>query len=208
MEISPVDKTKISLTPLLFPHPTVIVGVHVNGVPDFVTIAWITVACGTPPWFAFALNGIRYSMKGIRENMTFSVNIPDTQMVKETDYCGIATGAKNDKTKECGFDVFYGDLESAPFIRQCPVNIGCGVEHINKLGSHYLISGKAVDILVSNDRLTDGKPDAKKIDPIVYMTYPAGTYNSVGGYLGDAFKIGKGIENIEDDWDRQLATDS
>ncbi len=198
-------KKKLSLQPLLFPHPTVMVGVDVNGKPDFVTVAWATIACGTPPWMAIALNRARHSLKGVRENMVFSVNIPDTALVKETDYCGITTGAKTDKAKNCNFKVFYGEIAGAPFIEQCPVNIGCTAEHILKLGSHYLIAGPIKEILVSEDRMTDGKPDAGKIDPIVYMTYPAGTYNKVGELLGPAFRIGKEIKDVKDDWERQLA---
>jgi len=200
-----MKKTKIDPMPLLFPHPTVMVGVDVEGKPDFVTVAWATIACGTPPWMAIALNRVRYSFKGLSENMTFSVNIPNTSQFKETDYCGIATGAKDDKAKDCNFKVFYGEVANAPYIEQCPVNIGCTAEHILKLGSHYLIAGPIQEIFVSDDCMTDGKPDVSKIDPIVYMTYPAGTYNKVGEYLGQAFRIGKEIKNVADDWERQLA---
>ncbi len=200
-----MNKIKIDVIPLLFPHPTVMVGADVNGKPDFVTVAWANIACGSPPWIAIALNGVRHSLKGIRENMAFSVNIPDTTLVKETDYCGIATGAKTDKARDCNFNVFYGGVAGAPFIEQCPVNIGCTAEHILKLGSHYLIAGPIKEILVSGDCMTDGKPDAGKIDPIIYMTYPAGTYNKVGEFLGPAFRIGKEIKDVKDDWERQLA---
>jgi flavin reductase (DIM6/NTAB) family NADH-FMN oxidoreductase RutF len=200
-----MSKTKINPMPLLFPHPTVMVGVHVNGKPDFVTMAWITIACGTPPWMAIALNHVRHSLKGIRENMTFSVNIPSTAMVKETDYCGIATGAEHDKAKDCNFKVFYGELDSAPFIEQCPVNIGCVAKHILNLGSHYLIAGIIQEILISDGCMTDGKPDASKIDPIIYMTYPSLTYHAVGKLLGPAFRIGKEIKDVKEDRERQLA---
>lgn len=200
-----MNKTKINPMPLLFPHPTVIVGVDVAGQPDFVTVAWATIACGTPPCMAIALNRVRHSFKGVREHLTFSVNIPNTNQFKETDYCGIATGATQDKAADCKFTVFYGEVPGAPYIEECPVNIGCGAEHIIKLGSHYLIAGPIKEILVSDDCFTDGKPDAAKIDPIVYLTYPAGTYNKVGEYLGKAFSIGKEIRDVKDDWERQLA---
>jgi len=200
-----MKKIKIDPMPLLFPHPTVLVGADVNGKPDFITVAWITIACGTPPCIAIALNQVRHSLKGVKQNMTFSVNIPNTAMVKETDYCGIATGAKHDKAKDCNFKVFYGEVANAPFIEQCPVNIGCTAEHILNLGSHYLIAGPIKEILVSDDCMTDGKPDASKIDPIIYMSYPAVKYHAVGKFIGPAFCIGKEIKNIRDDWERQLA---
>jgi flavin reductase (DIM6/NTAB) family NADH-FMN oxidoreductase RutF len=198
-------KKKIDPMPLLLPQPAVIVGVDVGGKPDLVTVAWANIACGTPPYMTIALNRVRHSLKGVRENMVFSVNVPNTKQVKELDYCGIATGATYDKVKDCNFKVFYGEIAGAPYIEECPVNIGCKVEHILKLGSHYLIVGPIKEIFVSEECMTEGKPDVKKIDPIVYLTYPANTYNTVGEFIGKAFSIGKEIKDIKDDWERQLA---
>ena len=200
-----MKKTNIKVLPMLFPHSTVLVGADVDGQPDFVTVAWVTIACGTPPHIAIALNHVRHSFKGIKQNKTFSVNIPNTAMVRETDYCGLATGAKTDKARDCNFEVFYGEVANAPFIEQCPVNIGCIAEHIIKLGSHYLIAGPVKEILVSDDCLTEGKPDATKIGPFVVVTTPALTYYGLGEPLGPAFRIGKEIKNVEDDWERQRA---
>jgi flavin reductase (DIM6/NTAB) family NADH-FMN oxidoreductase RutF len=200
-----MKKTPIKVLPMLFPHATVLVGADVDGQPDFVTVAWVTIACGTPPWVAIALNHVRHSLKGIRQNMTFSVNIPNQAMFKETDYCGLSTGANTDKVKDCKFRVFYGQVANAPFIEQCPVNIGCIAEHIIRLGSHYLIAGAVKEILVSDDCLVEGKPDATKIEPIFVVTTPTLTYHTIGEPLGPAFRIGKEIKHVEDDWDRQRA---
>jgi len=200
-----MKKTQIKKLPMLFPHSTVLVGADVDGQPDFVTVAWVTIACGTPPWIAIALNHVRHSLKGIKQNMTFSVNIPNKAMFKETDYCGLATGAETDKAMDCNFRVFYGEVANAPFIEQCPVNIGCDAEHIIRLGSHYLIAGAVKEILVSDDCLVEGKPDATKIEPFYVVTTPALTYYGLGEPLGPAFRIGKEIKHVEDDWDRQRA---
>lgn len=193
-----MKKTKIDLMPLLFPHSVVLVGADVEGKPDFATVAWATIACGTPPFIAIAVNHARHSLKGIKQNMAFSVNIPDKTMVKETDYCGIVSGARTDKVKDCSFKVAYGSVPNAPFIEQCPVNVGCVAEHIVKLGSHYLIAGAVKEILVSDDCMVEGKPDATKMDPFVVMTTPALTYHEVGPSLGDAFRIGKEIKEVKE----------
>lgn len=194
-----MKKTKIDLMPLLFPHSVVLVGADVDGQPDFATVAWATVACGTPPFIAIALNKTRHSLKGVKQNMAFSVNIPARAMVKETDYCGLVTGARTDKGRDCNFTVSYGEVAGAPYIEQCPVNIGCNAEHIVKLGSHYLIAGAVKEILVAEDCMTEGKPDAAKIDPLVVMTTPALTYHAVGESMGAAFRIGKEIKDIKED---------
>lgn len=194
-----MNKTKIDLMPLLFPHSVVLVGADVDGQPDFVTLAWATIACGTPPFIAIALNKSRHSLKGIKQNTGFSVNIPNRELVKETDYCGLVSGAKTDKAKDCNFKVYYGAVASAPYIEQCPVNIGCIAEHIVKLGSHYLIAGAVKEILVAEDCMVEGKPDATKIDPFIVLTTPELTYYDVGQSLGAAFRIGKEIKDIKEE---------
>jgi len=194
-----MKKTKIEVMPMLFPHAAVLVGADVDGQPDFTTVAWATIACGTPPFIAIALNKTRHSLKGVKQNMAFSVNIPAKAMVKETDYCGLVSGARTDKAKDCNFTVSYGEVANAPYIEQCPVNIGCNAEHIVKLGSHYLIAGAVKEILVAEDCMAGGKPDAAKIDPLVVMADPPLTYHALGQSLGAAFRIGREIKEVKEE---------
>jgi flavin reductase (DIM6/NTAB) family NADH-FMN oxidoreductase RutF len=188
------NKTKIEITPMLSLHPTVLIGAEVEGKPDFAAVAWITVAAGTPPSIAIALNEARHSLKGIEAHKAFTVNIPGTSLVKETDYCGLISGARTDKVKDCQFRVFYGEVR-APFIEQCPVNIGCSVEQMIKMGSHYLVAGPIKEIMVSDDCMTDGRPDPEKIDPFIFVGYPKGSYYRIGELLAPAFKIGREIKD-------------
>ena len=120
----------------------------------------------------------------------FSVNIPSADQVKETDYCGLASGARIDKAEDCGFTVFYGKLKNVPFIEQCPINHACEVVQILNLGSHELIVGRIVESHVSEDCLTDGRPDPAKVKPFLFAGFG---YHAVGEYLGRAFHCGKEI---------------
>ena len=173
---------------LLYPMPALLVGATFNGKPNFATIAWGGIVGSDPPMIAVAIRHQRYTLKGIRQNMTFSVNVPCTDMVKETDYCGIISGSETDKIKDCGFTVFYGNLDSAPLIEECPVNHECEVVHILALGHHSLVIGKISETHVSGSCLTDGKPDIEKIKPIVFTPMK---YYAIGEYLADAFSVGK-----------------
>jgi flavin reductase (DIM6/NTAB) family NADH-FMN oxidoreductase RutF len=176
--------------PILGAYPAIMIGVIVDGKPDFTTVAWTGVAASVPPSITIALQHHRHSLKGVRQNMTFSVNIPSAGQVKETDYCGLASGARIDKANDCRFTVFYGKLPNAPFIGQCPINHGCEVVQILNLGSHELIVGKIVETHVSDDCLVDGKLDFSKIQPFVFT---GRGYYAVGEHIGDAFKCGIAI---------------
>jgi len=75
----------------------------------------------------------------------------------------MVSGAEVDKVAVCKFTIFYGVLKNAPLIEQCPVNLACKVEHILELGTHHLIMGRVEETHVSENCLTDGKPDLRKL---------------------------------------------
>lgn len=189
-----MSKTRLEIKagpmPILGVYPTIMIGVNVDGKPDFTTVAWTGVAASVPPSVTIALQHHRHSLKGVRQTMTFSVNIPSVPQVKETDYCGLASGARIDKAADCGFKVFYGSLPNAPMIEQCPVNHACEVVQILNLGSHELVVGRIVESFVSEECLTKGRVDPAKVQPFVFG---GRGYYALGAYIGDAFRCGVAV---------------
>ena len=179
---------------LIYPMPALLVRANVDDKPNFMAVAWGGIANGEPPMISVAIRHQRYTLKGIKQNMTFSVNVPSTNMVSETDYCGIISGAKVNKAQVCRFKVFYGRLHKAPLIEQCPVNLECKVVHILDLGSHSLVIGQIEETHVSDNCLTDGKPDVNKIKPLIYTTDPASQYQALGEVVAKAFSIGEELK--------------
>jgi flavin reductase (DIM6/NTAB) family NADH-FMN oxidoreductase RutF len=174
--------------------PVLVVGSNVNGKANFMVAAWGGIANGNPPMISVAIRPQRHTLIGINQNMSFSINVPSVDLIKETDYCGIVSGSEVDKVEACKFRVFYGKLESAPLIEQCPVNLECKVEHILDLGSHSLVIGRVEQTHVSEDCFTDGNPDVNKIQPFIFITHPAGEYRSFGEYIAKAHSIGRELE--------------
>ena len=60
-----------------------------------------------------------FSDKGIRTNKTVSVSLVNQDMLKAVDYCGIAKGAKTDKSKV--FKHHFDEVKNAPIIDEAPV---------------------------------------------------------------------------------------
>jgi len=190
---------KIVMSPqtLIYPMPALLVGANVDGKPNFMTVAWAGIDNGEPPMVSVAIRHQRYTNKGIRQNLTFSVNVPSTDLVRETDYCGSVSGSNVNKVEICHFKVFYGKLDSAPLIEQCPINLECKVVHILDLGSHSLIIGRIEETHVSESCLTDGKPDVDKIRPLIYTRDPARQYLAHGEVVAKAYSIGQELKRNE-----------
>lgn len=173
----------------LYPQPAVIVGATVNGKPNWLTIAWCGVMQGEPPIIEVALMKSRYSLAGIKENKSFSVNVPSGELVAATDYVGIVSGHKTDKSGV--FKTFYGELETAPMIEECPINMECRlIDVLDYEGTHEIMVGEIVKTYANEECLTDGVPDVKKVDPVIFST---GDHNywRIGEHLGNAFSTGK-----------------
>jgi len=124
----------------LYPLPTTLVGANVNGKPNYITIAHVGIA--DPGSVSLGMAKAHYTNIGIKENGTFSVNIPSVDMVKETDYCGLVSGKNNDKSLL--FECFYGKLETAPMIEQCAINMECRLMQTIDLPYHDLFIGRCL----------------------------------------------------------------
>jgi len=187
---------KVTLGPqtLVYPMPAFLVGADIDGKANFMTVAWGGIANGEPPMISVAIRHSRHTLKGIRENGTFSVNIPSTDMAKEADYCGIASGARADKTEVCRFKVFYGRLGNAPMIEQCPINLECKLVETLDLGSHALAIGRIEETHISQNCLSGGKPDIDKINPLTYAPSPTTQYLALGKVIGKAFSMGRKLK--------------
>lgn len=192
LKVVEAEMRKIKLGPktLVYPMPVFLVGANVDGKPNFMAVAWAGIANGEPPMVSIAIRPSRHTHKGVSQNMAFSVNIPSVELVREVDYCGTASGAKVDKVETCHFKIFYGQLGSAPLIEQCPINLECRVVQNSSLGSHTLFIGRIEEVYISEDCLTDGKPDISKIKPFIYTTEPNRQYVAFGEVIAKAYSCG------------------
>lgn len=189
---------KVTIRPdrYMYPRPTLLVGANVDGKANFLAVGGGGVANAEPPMIGVPIRHQRYTLKGIRQNLTFSINTPSIDLVRETDYCGITSGAKVDKVKVCQFKVFYGDLKTAPMIEQCPLNLECKVVQMLNLGSHSFVIGQVEGTYITESCLTDGKPDVNQIKPIIFNLESA-EYIAFGEVIAKAFSIGQELKARE-----------
>lgn len=183
-----MTKVEISPNSAPFPKPIALVGSLVKGRPNFLTVAWLTRVNINPNIWGVALNKKRYTLEGVLENNTFSVNFPNAKLVQKTDYCGLYSGRDIDKSQI--FDVFFGKLETAPMIRECPISAECSVYQTVDLPNDVFVLGEVKAIYTEEQYLTNGVLDQKKVNPFVF-TRPADQYWALGLEVGKAYSIGK-----------------
>ena len=191
-----MNKNKIPPKAYLFPMPVALIGANVNGKPNFETLAYVGIVESKPPLISIASYETHYTNIGIKENGTFSVNTPSESLAEKIDYCGIVSGEEIDKSDV--FDIFYGDLKTAPMVSLSPLNLECEVVKTFKIKDlveieegHEIFIGKVVNAYADEDYLTEGIPDIAKFKT---YTYSLKNYWKVGEKLAPAFEIGKKYE--------------
>jgi len=172
------------------PWAQTILGTHLNGRVNFMALDWVTRVNVTPAMLGICMNRNNASYGAIMNTGEFSINLPTVDMVEKTDYTGLVSGKNIDKSKL--FDVFYGELKSAPMISECPLTIECKLSQAVDLPTHTFFIAEIINIHVDDKFLSEGKPDMKKIRPF-FLTMPDNNYWAIGENVGKAWSAGKSL---------------
>ncbi len=141
-----------------------------------------------PQYLSISSHLSHHTNIGIRDNEEFSINIPSQAMLQLTDYSGLVTGEKVDKSNL--FPVERGSLNHAPLIATCPVSMELKLHQTVQLGTHEVFIGEVINTYIDEACLTDGKPDLAKIDPLLF-DFMMIDYWSLGKRTGKPWRDGK-----------------
>jgi flavin reductase (DIM6/NTAB) family NADH-FMN oxidoreductase RutF len=194
--LSSAEKVKFGKVALVYPIPIILAGALVNNQPNFETLGDVGIMGIKPPLVYISSGQDHYTNKGILEHGTFSINFPTTQLLEKTDYCGIASG--NDVDKSNLFNIFYGDLKTAPMIRECPVNLECKVIKEFSIQHRQIFVGNVVQSYVNKDYVIKPEEglniaDMIKLDPIIYSL--DNHYYKIGKKIGIGYQEGKKVKH-------------
>ena len=184
-----MKKVTFGSKPMIYPMPVTLVGADIDGKPNFMTIAFIGIVNMNPAMIAMGANPSHLTSKGIVKNRTFSVNIPSKEMKDVTDFVGLNSGEKTDKSRL--FTVFRGMMKTAPMIEECPLNIECKlIQKLSLGGTDEIYLGEIMQTYCGEEFLTDGKPDVQKMETFVFSMND-NRYFSLGNAIGNAWSDGK-----------------
>ena len=109
---------------------------------------WVTRTNYDPPMIGACVNKNNASSSAILDTKEFSVNVTSVDMLEVTDYTGLVSGKRVDK--------------SAPMIKKCPLNIECWLAEPVELPTNCFFIAEIINLYSSEKFLSDGKPDVQK----------------------------------------------
>ena len=171
---------------LLAPVPAVLVscrGPRPEDRPNALTVAWCGTVNSHPPMVSISVRPERYSRRLIEESGEFVINLPGAEQCEQLDYCGVRSGADEDKLAACGLRVRPAQgLLCAPALEGFPASLSCQVRQQIPLGSHILFLAEVVAVSVRED-LFD--PDGSMhLERARLVSYTHGLYQQAGAPLG------------------------
>ncbi|MGE4298558.1 MAG: flavin reductase family protein [Desulfovibrionaceae bacterium] len=187
------DKINLGSNGFTLPMPMAILGTVFKGTSNFMAVAWCTRVNYAPPMLIVALNQRHASHEALRDTGVFSLNFPDESQLAATDYVGLVSGHRTDKSAV--FTTKEGTLPGAPLIAACPYALECKVAQRIDLPSNSIFVAEIVATWAEERILTDGVPDLAKLKPFM-LSMPDNRYWSVGEVIGKAWHDGKELKRL------------
>lgn len=178
---------------LIAPLPPVMVSCGKDENKNIVTVAWTGIINTIPPKTYISLRKSRHSYGIIKESGEFVINLTPASLVRAADYCGMYTGAKKDKFKECALTPEPCENVDSVAIAESPLSLECRVTRITELGTHDMFEADIVGVRVDESLLD--KNGKLHIERAGLCAYAHGEYFELGKKLGafgfSAVKKGK-----------------
>ena len=170
-------KIQIKPEPALFPLPVILVTcVDKAGKPNIITLAWAGMVCSEPPMLSISIRPHRYSYGLIKESGEFVVNIPSSDIMRQTDICGTVSGKDTDKFALTKLTPEKAKAVKPPLIKECPVNLECKVKQTLILGTHEVFIGEIVAVHIDESVMTPSN-SAENLRGIDYAKAKPFTFN-------------------------------
>jgi len=183
---------KIKTGNFAFPVPICIAGTMINKKINYATYGSFGLLAPRPKTYIFiGSQQSRYTNICIEENGYFSINIPSVEQMMKTDFVGLVSGRDVDKSTM--FESFFGSVDKAPMIRECPVNMLCKLVKTADLPDRDIFFGEVLETYVNEEFVNEGVLDFAKINPMLLTMNGPGNFSywKLGEIVGAAYKEGK-----------------
>jgi flavin reductase (DIM6/NTAB) family NADH-FMN oxidoreductase RutF len=170
-------------SPALVPCPAVLLSVAGPEHPNIITLSWVANVCSDPPSVAVGIRSQRFSHKLVKDAGDFVLNVPTTDLLEATKFCGSKSGKNLDKFKGSNLTALPANKVKSPLIKECPINLECKTSKIVNVGVHDLFIAEIVEVHMDDDVLDEkGRPNISKMKLFTYQPITA-EYWSLGDVI-------------------------
>ena len=176
--------------PYLFPMPTYMIGTYnEDDSVDVMMMAWGGICA--EDMVALNLEAEHKTVTNLETRKAFTLAVPGTDTLRESDFFGIATSNKMvDKFERSGLHAIKSENVDAPIITEYPLTLECEVVEMQTQPYGLRVLGKIINV-VADEKVLDenGKIDAGKLHAFAFDQMQNG-YDAIGEKIGQAWHSG------------------
>ena len=187
--------------PYLCPMPTYMIGTYnEDDTVDVMMMAWGGICA--EDMVALNLEADHKTVANINARKAFTLAVPGTDTLRESDFFGIATANRTaDKFGRSGLHAVKSESVDAPVIAEYPITLECEVIEMQTQPYGLRVLGRIVNV-VADEKVLDaaGKIDAGKIHAFAFDQMQNGYY-AIGEKIGQAWNSGAALMKKQDNGD-------
>lgn len=176
--------------PYLYPMPTYMIGTYnEDDTVDVMMMAWGGICA--EDMVALNLEEDHKTVANLKARNAFTLAVPGTDTIKESDFLGIASSNKMaDKFERTGLHAVKSKRVDAPVITEYPLTLECEVAEMQAQPYGLRVLGRIVNVIADEKILDEaGKIDAGKLNAFAFDQMQSGYY-AMGEKIGQAWKSG------------------
>ena len=196
-KVNPADRKGVRIMsknlgvhPYLFPMPTYMIGTYnEDNTVDVMMMAWGGICA--EDMVALNLEAEHKTVANLESRKAFTLAVPGTDTLRESDFFGIATSNKMaDKFERTGLHADKSERVDAPVIAEYPLTLECEVVEMQSQPYGLRVLGKIVNVIADEKVLDDaGKIDPGKLHAFAFDQMQNGYY-AIGEKIGQAWRSG------------------
>lgn len=170
--------------------PTYMIGTYNDdGSVDEMMMAWGGICA--EDMVALNLEESHKTVANILARKAFTLAVPGTDTIKESDFFGIASANNvKDKFEKTNLTAIKSERVDAPIIKEYPLTLECSLAEAQRQPYGLRILGKIENVLADESVLDSaGKIDAAKLNAFVFDQMRNGYY-AIGEKVGAAWRSG------------------
>lgn len=184
-------KKDLGMKNFLFPCPVAILGTYSeDGSVNVMNMAWGTLVDNN--MILCCLSEGHKTCKNLKAGSDLTIAIATKDLVKESDYFGIASGNTiQDKFERSGLHAVKSKHVNAPVIEEYPLTLECKTHAIrHDEDDNFFVYAEIVNVLADESILNEkGAVDVKKLNAILFSQID-NSYYEVGDAVGKAWNSG------------------
>ena len=174
----------------MYPLPVLIIGTYnEDDSVDVMMMAWGGICA--EDMVALNLEAEHKTVANLETRKAFTLAVPGTDTLRESDFFGIASSNKMaDKFERTGLHAVKSERVNAPVITEYPLTLECEVVEMQSQPYGLRVLGKIVNVIADEKVLDDaGKIDAGKLNAFAFDQMQNGYY-AIGEKVGQAWNSG------------------